>query len=106
MLLAVLGIVAGRAPPPAAALGNLLGGLALAALLAWLLGRARTPLAAGARARRLAALALAAAALLCAFIGWSAIYAAHAGSAPLELAREFAAALLLCALAQLQGRLA
>ncbi len=104
--LAVLGSAAGRSPPPAAALGNLLGGLALAALLAWLLGRARAPRELGARTRRVAVLALAAAALLCAFIGWSAIYAAHAGPAPLELARELGAALLLCALAQLQGRLA
>ena len=104
--LAVLGPLAGRNPPPAAALANLLGGFALAALLAWLLGRARAPLAAGARTRRAAALALAAAALACAFVGWSAIYAAHAGGAPLELARELAAALLLCAMAERQGRLA
>lgn len=36
--LSVLGILAGRNPPPAAAMGNLLGGLALAAVFAWLLG--------------------------------------------------------------------
>lgn len=41
--LSVLGIVAGRAPPPAAAAGNLLGGLALAAVFAWILGVLRLP---------------------------------------------------------------
>ena len=35
--LSVLGAATGTAPPPAAQAGNLLGGLALAALLAWLL---------------------------------------------------------------------
>jgi hypothetical protein len=39
--LSVLGIVSGRAPPPAAAAGNLLGGLALAAVFAWILGGLR-----------------------------------------------------------------
>jgi len=38
--LSVLGILAGQKPPPLAALGNLLGGLALAAAFAWALGRA------------------------------------------------------------------
>jgi hypothetical protein len=37
--LSILGAATGVSPPPAAAAGNLLGGLALAALLAWLLGR-------------------------------------------------------------------
>jgi heme A synthase len=41
--LSVLGIVAGRTPPPAAAMGNLLGGLALAAVFAWLLAESRSP---------------------------------------------------------------
>ncbi len=41
--LSALGIIAGRTPPPAAAMGNLLGGLALAAVFAWLLGDRRTP---------------------------------------------------------------
>lgn len=36
--LSVLGIVAGRTPVPAAAAGNLLGGLALVAVFAWILG--------------------------------------------------------------------
>jgi hypothetical protein len=50
--LSVLGIVAGRTPPPAAAMGNLLGGLALAAAFAWLLGALRPP--AGQAASRIA----------------------------------------------------
>jgi len=41
--LSVLGIVSGRAPPPAAAAGNLLGGLALTAVFAWILGGLRRP---------------------------------------------------------------
>lgn len=41
--LSVLGIVAGRTPAPAAAAGNLLGGLALAAVFAWILGVLRQP---------------------------------------------------------------
>jgi len=36
--LSVLGILAGQDPPPAAAVANLLGGLALTALFAWFLG--------------------------------------------------------------------
>jgi hypothetical protein len=40
IFLSVLGILAGQNPPPLAALGNLLGGLALAAAFAWALGRA------------------------------------------------------------------
>jgi hypothetical protein len=48
--LAVIGIVAGQNPPPTAAAANLLGGLALAATFAWILGnsasdpRALTPI--------------------------------------------------------------
>lgn len=41
--LSVLGIAGGQTPPPAAALGNLLGGLALAAAFAWVLGRLGEP---------------------------------------------------------------
>jgi len=154
VFLAALGPAAGSAPPPPAALGNLLGGLALAALLAWLLGRARAPLAAGARERRLALAALGAAALQCAFGAWMTLFVARGDSAPYALAHAatgiatgalaawlgvrlgrpllallaglalaaatallelapaaalahpFAVALLLCALAELEGRLA
>ena len=38
LALSALGAATGTSPPPAAQAGNLLGGLALAALLAWLLG--------------------------------------------------------------------
>lgn len=41
LALSVLGIAAGQNPPPAAALGNLLGGLALAAVFARLIGDLR-----------------------------------------------------------------
>lgn len=37
--LSVVGIAAGQNPPPAAAAANLLGGLALAAVFAWILGK-------------------------------------------------------------------
>ena len=50
--LSILGIVAGREPPPTAAAGNLLGGLALAALFAWTAGLLRDP---GVRAASLVA---------------------------------------------------
>ena len=40
-LLSIVGILAGQAPPPAAAATNLLGGLALAAVFAWMLAPGR-----------------------------------------------------------------
>lgn len=40
-VLSILGAATGTSPPPAAAAGNFLGGLLLASLLAWLLGRLR-----------------------------------------------------------------
>lgn len=73
VFLSVLGILAGQKPPPAAALGNLLGGLALAAAFAWALGRAQ-----GRAARRASRIGHAAAALLaaqCALGAWLAIFA-------------------------------
>lgn len=39
VFLSVIGIAAGQNPPPAGAAANLLGGLVLAAVFAWLLGR-------------------------------------------------------------------
>ena len=39
IVLTVIGIVGGQNPPPAIALANLLGGLALAAVFAWIAGR-------------------------------------------------------------------
>ena len=39
--LAILGILAGQNPPPVAALGNLLGGLALTVVFAWMLAAVR-----------------------------------------------------------------
>lgn len=41
--LSAIGIAAGQEPPPAAATANLLGGLALTATFAWILGRAEKP---------------------------------------------------------------
>ncbi|MBI1943652.1 MAG: hypothetical protein HYS35_08285 [Betaproteobacteria bacterium] len=63
--LSALGVAAGRTPPPAAALGNLLGGLALAAAFAWVLGRLRNRASpAGVGVARLGAPLLAAQCLL------------------------------------------
>ena len=41
-LLSVVGIMAGREPPPVAVAVNLLGGLSLAAVFAWILGRSKS----------------------------------------------------------------
>lgn len=71
--LSVLGILAGQKPPPPAALGNLLGGLALAAAFAWVLGRTHAR-----AAQRWGRIGLVAAALLaaqCALGAWLAIFA-------------------------------
>jgi heme A synthase len=70
VFLAVLGRATGSAPPPAAALGNLAGGAALAALLAWIFGRTAAPWPAAARERRLVRGTLAAAAAQAAFGAW------------------------------------
>jgi heme A synthase len=105
--LSIIGVATGIKPPLAAALANQIGGLALAALLAWLCGRA-APAAAQARAGRpLATLALALAAIQ-AFGGallatlWkdapAALYIFHA-------AGGLAAALLLAALGPRYGAL-
>jgi hypothetical protein len=73
IFLSVLGILAGQKPPPFAALGNLLGGLALAAAFAWVLGRAhgRVPQDRDRIARAAAALL----ALQCALGAWISLFA-------------------------------
>jgi hypothetical protein len=69
LALSALGAATGTEPPPLAAAGNLLGGLALAALLAWWLGRDRR------RGGEPLAHALAALAVLQAALGaWSTIF--------------------------------
>jgi len=70
VFLAALGRATGSAPPPYAALGNLAGGVALAALLAWTFGRSQAPWQAAGPQRRLALGVLAAAAAQTAFGGW------------------------------------
>ena len=73
IFLSVLGILAGQNPPPLAALGNLLGGLALAAAFAWALGRAH-----GAAPQDRARLGHVAAALFvvqCALGAWLSLFA-------------------------------
>lgn len=73
IFLSVLGILAGQKPPPLAALGNLLGGLALAAAFAWVLGRAHARAPQGRdRLARAAAVLLA---LQCALGAWVSLFA-------------------------------
>jgi heme A synthase len=105
VFLSVLGIAAGREPPPLAALGNLLGGLALAAVFAWLLGRARER-----TARPASRIAHGAAALLvlqCALGAWVSIFAREDLSWPLvahaELGLLLAAASVWLALRLARG---
>jgi hypothetical protein len=72
IFLSVLGILAGQKPPPLAALGNLLGGLALAAAFAWMLGRAHGAVPQGrARLGQLAAVLFA---VQCALGAWLALF--------------------------------
>jgi heme A synthase len=73
VFLSVLGIAAGQKPPPLAALGNLLGGLALAAAFAWALGRAHGHRPQG--ASRFAHAAVALFAVQCALGAWLALFA-------------------------------
>lgn len=73
VFLSVLGIAAGQKPPPLAALGNLLGGLALAAAFAWALGRAHGHRPQG--SNRLAWTAAALVALQCALGAWLSLFA-------------------------------
>jgi hypothetical protein len=73
VFLSVLGIFAGQKPPPLAALGNLLGGLALAAAFAWALGRAHGRAPQG--RSRLGHAAVALFAVQCALGAWLSIFA-------------------------------
>jgi hypothetical protein len=73
VFLSVLGILAGQKPPPLAALGNLLGGLALAAAFAWALGSAHGRAPQGKRRLGQAAAALFAA--QCALGAWLSLFA-------------------------------
>jgi hypothetical protein len=77
LALSAVGWIAGTAPPPAAALFNQAGGLALTALLAWIHGRAAPPPAA-APDRRLALAALVLAGLQGGFGGTLAVFAPQA----------------------------
>jgi hypothetical protein len=73
IFLSVLGILAGQKPPPLAALGNLLGGLALAAAFAWVLGRTHGH--AHQARNRLAYTAAALFAVQCAIGAWLSLFA-------------------------------
>ncbi len=73
LFLSALGIAAGQNPPPVAALGNLLGGLALAAAFAWVLGRAHGQ--AGRPSSRLGHAAAALFVVQCALGAWLALFA-------------------------------
>lgn len=73
VILSALGIAAGQNPPPAAALGNLLGGLALGAAFAWVLGRAQGQ--AGQRSSRIGNAAVALFAVQCVLGAWLALFA-------------------------------
>jgi hypothetical protein len=95
--LSALGVAGGTEPGPRLALGNLLGGLALAASLAWALGalqrvdRAALP-------SWLAGLALATAFAQCALGGWLAVVVTDLWSLPLAIHVVLGALLVLGAL--------
>lgn len=110
IFLSVLGILAGQKPPPLAALGNLLGGLALAAAFAWVLGRTHGH---AHQARdRLANAAAALFAVQCAIGAWLSLFAEELWSwallahALLGLALAAGAAWLALRLAQAAQRFA
>ena len=95
--LSALGVVGGKEPGPRIALGNLLGGLALAVSLAWVLGHLqRAPQ--GAAPERFARAALALAAVQCALGGWVALLATELWSWPLAIHALLGALLALGAL--------
>ena len=78
VFLSILGILAGQNPPPAAALGNLLAGLALAASFAWILGRSRR----GPTRRPLAHLVAILLAAQCLLGAWISIFAVELWNLP------------------------
>lgn len=97
--LSILGIAAGQNPPPAAAAGNLLGGLALAAAFAWTLGRSARR---GAARLPSTGMLLGLVALQCALGAWLSVFSVRLEwSLPL-----FAHAALGALLAALAARLA
>jgi len=81
VFLSILGILAGQNPPAAAALGNLLAGLALAATFAWILGRPRR----GPIRRPLAHLVAILLAVQCLLGAWISIFAVELWTLPLFL---------------------
>lgn len=83
VFLSVLGILAGQNPPPAAALGNLLGGLALVAAFAWILGTARRGTVAA--RKPLAHMVGAFLAVQCLLGAWISIFAVDLWTLPLLL---------------------
>jgi len=86
LVLSIVGWVTGTEPPRPAAWFNQLGGIALAALLAWLHGRAAVLRIGAARERPLAAAAVLLACLQAVFGGTLAIFFLPDPSAPLLIA--------------------
>jgi hypothetical protein len=95
--LSALGVAGGTTPGARIALGNLLGGLALAGVLAWALGLLQRGQQ-GAAPSRLARAALALAFVQCALGGWIAVIATELWSLPLAIHALLGALLALGAL--------
>jgi hypothetical protein len=95
--LSTLGVAGGTTPGARIALGNLLGGLALAGVLAWALGLLQRGQQ-GAAPSRLARAALALAFVQCALGGWIAVIATEIWSLPLAIHALLGALLALGAL--------
>ena len=93
IVLSVLGVIGGRAPGPALSLGNLVGGLALAATLAWTLGQLRRT-AGSASSAWSTSITLGLTFVQCVLGGWLAIVATDLWS-PLLLVHVLFGALLM-----------